>query len=121
MGTFAGLVDTIREFLNTRVATQAVRSSNIANLDTPNYKAKVPQFSATLRSAVERADQPQQTPWQMQLRISDSTLSPREDGNNVNLEKEMAAIAENNMEFSAGVKMLSKHLALMRYATGGGA
>lgn len=109
---------------------QQVTSNNLANLNTPGFKASEVLFEAELRRAL-KADREQIEP----LRVThpahfraapssalevqpvvrtraDTTL--RADGNNVDLEKEMASLTETALLYQASTQILARKLALFR-------
>ncbi len=109
---------------------QQVTSHNLANLNTPGFKASEVLFEAQLRRALE-ADRGQVEPLRVthpaHLRADpssalevqpvvrtrvDTTL--RADGNNVDLEKEMASLTETALLYQASTQILARKLALLR-------
>ncbi len=119
--------------LNFRQMKQEIISSNIANADTPEYKAKRLNFEEALKRAIN-VDQ------QQNMRIDDTrhydvggggfkNLQPEvindpngmvsEDGNTVNRDEELARLAENRVLYNAAVELLNKKLAIMKYALSG--
>ncbi len=86
---------------------QKLLANNVANVDTPGYK----RFDIALEQAIlaksERARE--QTVYQ------ETASSLRVDGNNVDVEQEMANIAENSLYFDALTLALNKQLSTMRY------
>lgn len=99
--------------LNFRGERQKVISSNIANIDTPEYKTKNLKFKDTLQKTKEESHlQLAQTHSQhMSLSFSDKKsdfevyevkgLVEQNDGNNVNLDAQMSEMSKNNVMFSA--------------------
>ena len=53
MDLFSGTISTLDKALNYSAAKQKVISQNIANVDTPNYKAKDVRFKASLNEALD--------------------------------------------------------------------
>lgn len=68
---------------------QAILAHNIANMDTPGFEPL--EFDEVLGKAVKRAE-----------------------GKPIVLEDELAALAENNIKYSAYIKFLSSKLNVMR-------
>ena len=94
-------------------------SNNIANVDTPNYKRRSVSFRNELKSAIEGNNDLAVTnnkhinlgagslnEVQPQVNKNEST-SFRNDGNNVSIDKEMAELAKNSLEYRAIVKQVS--------------
>lgn len=108
-----------------RVVLQAgvrsgVLASNIANVDTPNYKARDVSFGQVLGTEMGLATTDPQhlsgsgTGVAGEPRTGDA--QPWADGNNVELDQEVAKMTENAMFFQAGVTLLSKKVQMFKNA-----
>lgn len=107
-------------------------SSNIANAETPEYKAKVLDFEDALARAVD-------TDNQHKMNGSDknhftvggggfSMLTPQiyedphgdpgPDGNTVDVEKEVVKMNDNEIMYEAAVQLMNKKLAISKYILG---
>lgn len=105
-------------------------SSNIANADVPGYKAQRLNFEAALARALD-------VDGNMKMNVTDkkhfnvggggfSNLQPEigndpngvvsENGNTVDVQSEMAIMAENKIMYDAIVQLMNKKLGLMKYA-----
>src|SRR5690606_33541565 len=106
--------------LNLRLLNQNVISSNIANANTPGYKAKAVEFETTFRNAIAANQdlvvsatspnhmQPQETdPVYPEIYDIDNGVESL-DGNTVNRSEEMAKMAENQILYDASVELLRK-------------
>ncbi len=116
--------------VNMRSLKQNIISSNIANAETPGYKAKKLDFEDSLARAIDQegsgrihADDPdhfligQGAVSRVRGDIYDNpdvNISP--DGNTVDLEREMAALAENSVLYKAAVQLINKKLGSLKYA-----
>jgi len=96
-------------------------ASNLANVETPNYKRVdlAPDFQAQLRQALAS-----QSPSQLQslapaLRQDISTLSNRRDGNNVEMEKELMNLNQNSLEHAVETQLITGNLLKLRLAITG--
>lgn len=98
-----------------------VIASNIANADTPGYKARDLQFGAAFDNAVMELKKTSP------VHITGSSAGPTEalttgpsqswgDGNNVELDMEVAKMNENAMMFQAGISMLSTRIKMFKNA-----
>ncbi len=101
-----------------------VLSNNIANVDTPNYKRKDVSFQNYLEQALIGADPLSERVEEVNTHLSDfggvtytdsSVLSYRLDGNNVDIDTENAALAENQIRYNALVDQISQEFS--RYKT----
>lgn len=114
-----------QEALNLRARRQEVLSANIAHADTPNYKARDFEFSATLSQAVERGRQSMSTPLattsarhmagEAQAGGSAELLyrTPNQssiDGNTVEMDVERVNFADNAMRYEANLTLLSSKI-----------
>jgi len=107
---------------------QSVISKNIANVNTPGYKKSVVDFQEALESILNEAETERltkavggasvQKPAQARVitiqQVSNTSL--RNDGNNVDVDLELAELAENNLYFNSMAQLLSSQLAMIKYA-----
>ena len=105
------------EALKVRARRTEVLASNMANADTPGFKARDIDFKAALSQAQHQMHQPTQTraghlpgtsagmPGGESLyRIP---LQPSLDGNTVDIQTEQAAFAENAVQYQASLRFLT--------------
>jgi flagellar basal-body rod protein FlgB len=101
-------------------ARSGVLASNIANVDTPNYKARDVSFGEVLGTELGlKTTDPKHLPGStsagsVELRTDDT--QPWADGNNVELDQEVAKMTENAMFFQAGVTLLTKKVQMFKSA-----
>jgi len=133
-GGFDPIIGALNTSLNLRQMNQNVISSNIANADTPGYKAKALEFEGALREALAVGDdtRPATTnPAHMAHRETDPVQpeiydDPNGveslDGNTVDRNSEMAKMVENQLMYDASADLLKKKLGMLKYAIteGGG-
>jgi len=117
-------IDFIKQYLDARVANHSLRASNVANAETPNYRALVPSFQVRLDQQM-RAPEPGLfsavgPALKVDMKVAPSSAPGREDGNNVQLEKEMSELAQNSLQYATAYKILSKQMAIARYAISSG-
>jgi flagellar basal-body rod protein FlgB len=121
--------------LNHRLAKQNVISSNITNANTPGYRALGYAFEKQLQDALGNSSA-------LALRVTngkhvfstgqsaeggvrpDLHVKPTEsignDGNTVDVDAEMADLAETQILYRASVEILNRKFAMMRYGINGG-
>jgi flagellar basal-body rod protein FlgB len=92
---------------------QKILSSNIANVDTPNYKAKDVDFQEELKKASEIENNSYRV-------IEAPTTMPNRDGNTVNIEVEMAKLTETLLMYNSATQLLSTRLRMLKDAIKGG-
>lgn len=78
-----------------------ILTSNIANADTPGYKAKDISFQEEMEKAVAGGGKSEYTIYE-----SGTTMSER-DGNTVNLDIEMAKVAENTLIYDTAAELMA--------------
>ncbi|MBI2712125.1 MAG: flagellar basal body rod protein FlgB [Bdellovibrio sp.] len=133
-GGFDPIIGALNTSLNLRLVNQNVISSNIANADTPGYKAKKVEFESALRDALGvggKLPPVESDPHHIQHR-STEPVEPEIyedpngveslDGNTVDRSAEMAKMAENQLLYDASAEMLKRKLGMLKYAVteGGG-
>ena len=99
--------------LNLRAHRQQVLASNIANADTPGYKARDFDFRAALASAVTPATTgatPATAPASPPELLYRRVIQPSVDGNTVDMDVERAQFAENAIHYEAGVTALTHQI-----------
>jgi len=105
------LTDSLEQYMNVTSLRQKLVASNIANADTPGYKTQDVDFQDSLQAALG-GGKPQA--------IEVSGLAVRNDGNNVDLDREARLLAENAMRFSLAANLMHTELQEVREAIQGG-
>lgn len=126
----------LRNVANLRTYRQEVLASNIANADTPNYKARDIDFRAALEAATsgrgafgmartsprhlagEAGQGFASAPAGAQL-LYRTEYQANVDGNTVNLDVERAAFAENAIQLEAALTFLKKRFDSLQMAIQG--
>ncbi|HWQ89596.1 MAG TPA: flagellar basal body rod protein FlgB [Desulfitobacteriaceae bacterium] len=105
---------------------QKVLADNVANVDTPEFKRSDVDFQAVLGAELENEAEklPLQTTAPQHLSginnggeqgvKTDNATSIRNDGNNVDIDREMANVAENGIYYNAATRTISSQLNLLR-------
>jgi flagellar basal-body rod protein FlgB len=103
-----------------------VLAGNVANVDTPGYKPMdlAPVDAADAPGHLATTDPrhlggPGETE-AGHLGFSDPSGSQTADGNGVNMERELAKIDANRIRYGAAGELVSRRLALLRYAAADG-
>jgi flagellar basal-body rod protein FlgB len=100
-----------------------VLSSNLANANTPGYQPRELLFRESLADAERMAaTHPAhiQSEAQPDHLVELSDVPTGVDRNGVRLERAMAQVAANRLRYEAGIEILRRRLALMRYAARNG-
>lgn len=93
-----------------------VISNNIANVNTPNYKAEQLTFDQLLECAKTGAECTQDSAFQTEKTPG---LELRADGNNVDLDQEVSLLKKNAMLFQTFSQLLASQMNVMRKAISG--
>lgn len=115
--------------LQLRALRNEILSSNIANADTPNYKARDVDFGSALRQAQgSRLAMSRTNDMHRDVAGAGSThaaakyripTQPTLDGNTVETDVEQAAFAENALMYRTSLAFLNGQIRTLRYAIKG--
>jgi flagellar basal-body rod protein FlgB len=107
----------LERYLDLAAKRQELIASNMANVDTPNYRTRDIDFQGELQRAGAGLDSDADPKV-----IEVQGLVERPDGNNVDLDREGLLLAKTQLEFRLGTQLL-KHTfqGLMDVIKGGGA
>ncbi|MFN8224894.1 MAG: flagellar basal body rod protein FlgB [Gaiellales bacterium] len=76
-------------------------SANVANANTPGYRRIDVDFHSALSAAMGSSDRDKELADVVFSPENDAMGSVRADGNGVDVDREMAALTENNLEYQA--------------------
>lgn len=131
---FSGSIDILEKAMNLRSTRHNVLAANVANMDTPNYKA----FEVHVEEALQAYNpDPDRLPMtrthagHLPLRSSrpddlvvqsDSPpqFSLRADGNTVDVDETMGKMAENTIKFKTAAQLISSKFKGLRQVIQGG-
>ncbi len=110
-----------KKLLDVSVLRHQAIASNLANLETPNYKRidVAPSFEAELKHAVASNNSGEVSRLAPSLAEDKPSVSGRSDGNTVQLETEMLKLNENTVENTLETQLVSSSLAQLRLAITG--
>ena len=116
----AALVEALRQQMTKSVARQVAASGNLANVDTPNYKAVEPTFADALKGQLAmKATKPNHinpaSPVPSQVREIPDAVA-RRDGNTVELDRELLTMQRASGDFAQAQTALAAKFKLVRYA-----
>ncbi|RYZ80909.1 MAG: flagellar basal body rod protein FlgB [Proteobacteria bacterium] len=117
--------------LDQRLERQQVINANVANAETPGFRALGYDFEEQLQALTPdegnlpmKASDPRH--YINGMADADGTITPEvyvrptesigEDGNTVDVDQEMAAMAENQILYKATVELINKKLGTLKYA-----
>lgn len=127
---FDRTTDGLAASLSLRSLRHNVASSNIANAETPGYKAKKVDFEEALARAIDlEGVSGQMTSSPEHFAMGTGAISRAKadvydnpegnvtnDQNTVDLEREMATLNENSILYKAALQLINKKLGAIRYA-----
>jgi flagellar basal-body rod protein FlgB len=97
----------IEQYMNLVSARQKLVASNIANADTPGYQTKDIDFRSELESQMSGG----------KLNVIEvSGLKNKNDGNNVDVDREARLLAENALRFSVASNLAHSEISTLRTA-----
>ena len=128
----SNLFDKTTDALATSLAMRQIRhnvtSANIANAETPNYHAKKVDFEDALARALDLdGNNSLSTSNGQHYAVGgkpsveagiyeNPDVALNNDGNTVDMEKEMSALAENSILYKSALQLINKKMAAMKYA-----
>lgn len=133
---FGSTIGLLGKSLDLRARNHNLISANIANVETPGYRPTSLSFEEGLREALKRPEggHPQSVhPGHIPLRgevarlemvtgeiVEDGQTSTGLDGNGVEMDHQMAKMAENQIMYNANVQLLTKKFESLKLAIKGG-
>lgn len=145
MKLFDTTLTRLQDSLDVRLVQHNVLAGNVANVDTPGYRPRELDFSKAMAAAQQAVSAealattqaghmaasgaPGATGGSSNATTAAAALvhdgagtSPSIDGNQVDLDRTMAGLAENALQYGASARAAGKKLAILRYVvseTGG--
>jgi len=144
---FDATLSTLERALDVRLARHTVLAGNLANVDTPGFVPKDVDFQAAMSGASAAPAEPSvpdaaPSPGELPLNLASyappslpgapalpgaapastagATTAPGIDGNSVDADRALVAIAENAVQYGAAARAASKKLAILRYVASDG-
>lgn len=93
-----------------------VLTSNIANADTPNYKAKDISFQTEMKKMMDNINIGNTSKNGSFDVFETQNTMPNRDGNTVNVDIEMAKISENSLTYNTAIQLYSRKARMLRDA-----
>ncbi len=110
---------TLSKTLDAEATRQKTIANNIANVETPGYKRQYVSFEEELRLVLERKNGHGVREGLMGLApnvCTDNTSASRPDGNNVNIDTEIADLAKASLKYRAAATLLENKIGMLRSA-----
>ncbi|HEY7790176.1 MAG TPA: flagellar basal body rod protein FlgB [Vicinamibacterales bacterium] len=119
----AAIMAALGRRLTTSVARESVAAGNLANIDTPGYKARQVDFQSLLDGQLGGLSLDSTDPAHLSGETDPTTgtevasgLPARRDGNTVQLDHELLSMTQASIDFSAAQTVLAEKFRLVRYA-----
>lgn len=132
MNIFTQSFQSLEQAMSTATLKQRAHASNIANVDTANYKSKVVDFKTTLNDAINHQSissyktnsnhfsfSSETKQFNPNVKINNATIY-KPNGNNVDMDYEMAELAKNQLWYNAVTERLNGKLNSLQTVINGG-
>jgi flagellar basal-body rod protein FlgB len=107
-----GQLALLERFLDVNAMRQTIVTTNVANVDTPGYRARDVDFRGELARALNGEDISLTSPFVVPVR----GLVARPDGNNVSADREAMLLAEVQLQFKTATSILRAKFAQLSTA-----
>lgn len=129
MDLFGGMIQQLEQSLNYSATKNRAISSNIANVDTPNYKSKDVIFKNALNDAMSSSVAAKRTD-ERHIPFNEHNLNHQvitknnttynHNGNNVDVDKEMAELATNQIYYNGLIDRINGKFGSLQTVIRGG-
>ena len=99
----------LEKYMDVLAARQKLVASNVANVDTPGFKTKDIDFQSEFQNMLQGSSV---SPAAQEV----SGLRVKNDGNNVNLDREARLLSENSIRFTAATNLLKGQFRILKSA-----
>ncbi len=110
-------LDRLVRLMDVSVVEAHVHAANLANQNTPGYRAKAVDFTRSFHEALQRGDEAGAMALEPQL-IEPRNTPVGVDGNDVSPDREILATADNAMRYNAYIAIMRGQMRLMNIAVG---
>jgi len=112
--------DAVSEVLHTALdgltTRQNVTANNIANVDTPNFRATSVDFEASLRAAIDNGQVSDNVAPAVTVSATPTDTPVGANNNNVDLRKEEVALIQTQYQYQVLGQAINDHYSLMKSA-----
>jgi flagellar basal-body rod protein FlgB len=105
------LSDQVARYLDLATSEVKLTAQNMANIDTPGYRALGMDFEAEMRNAMTNVE-PGSAKGPVHIRPEEGLIA-RPDGNNVSMDRESLNLAEAQLKFKTGAAVLRQQYQLV--------
>lgn len=100
-------------------ARQSVLAGNLANIDTPGFRARDVTLTEKVEVDVSTSGAGRTLAYELENKQHDDEV-PDADGNTVALETQIAKLDETNLRYRSLAELLSRRIGMLRYAANDG-
>jgi len=98
----------LEKYMDVLATRQKLVASNVANVDTPGYKTQDLDFQSEFNNSLHGAG--------TATSQAVTGLRVKNDGNNVNLDREARLLSENSIRFTAATNLMKGQLRMLKSA-----
>lgn len=111
-------VNLLEKMLDVSATKHKVIANNIANINTPGYKKMEVSFAEQLEKIIKDTSANKFDVFQPKIVVSkeDTNVATRNDGNNVDMDKEVSALMKNTLSYNVYTQLLAKKMELVKSA-----
>ncbi len=108
----------LEKMLDVSAMKHKVIANNIANINTPGYKKMEVSFSEQLEKALKDTSVNKLDSLQPKIIISkeDASETTRNDGNNVDMDKEVTSLVRNTLSYNIYTQLMAKKVESIKSA-----
>ncbi|MCD6326241.1 flagellar basal body rod protein FlgB [bacterium] len=121
------ILNILGQVLNVSSRRAGLVASNVANIDTPGYKAQTFDFEGALASITSgsgglqlaRTDSGHLAPKSNTgsfVETEESEAPARQDGNNVDIERELSDLLKSELMFKASLRLIARKIGMLNSA-----
>lgn len=111
-------INLLGKMLDVSAIKHKVIANNIANINTPGYKKMEVSFAEQLEKVIKDTSANKYDTFQPKVVVSkDGTNeTARNDGNNVDMDKEVSSLMKNTLSYNIYTQLLAKKMELVKSA-----
>ena len=118
MSLLDGKISVLARAMDATALRHKVTAANMANINTPNFRAKELDFESTFRAALRQGDYDAAIKTQAEV-VEREGAEVKVDGNSVHMEHEVGVLQKNAMMFDIYSSILRSKLQIMKRAISG--
>jgi flagellar basal-body rod protein FlgB len=106
-------VDILARAMSMRLKRHGAIAGNIANAETPGYRPQQVAFEDQLQEVVKSGSTDRLHNMRAKVLTVDD-VTPRQDGNSVDLDRQMAGLAENSLMYNAAAEFMARKMRMIK-------